>query len=587
MKFTFAGYRVHKNCPPELPPHLCQFLPLIARCFFPALITSCSKLELSLKPPSIMAATTVKSIRVKITIVPQNEQTELAPFYVQYDAIFSRAVQVSEGPVPGPSAEEPPKKYVVVRDTLRFELDDKFRDSPTLNNAVPGNPILLNFLFPDGRPIIKREISVPSDLTSDFDVPKIVLSGDEITKLLQLPGEPEKIPSLLRRPAVLVSIYAKTPIDFSKALLQVVPIEFNSTISWVDGGFSNLFGDEQSPITGSVVLSSALPQRIASLSWAITRVAVDGSFVATFQAGKWTAWAWLLSGPALQQPILGVVIETLKEKEERARSILLPLIGKKDSGQDTPEAGQLEHQSPGTETIGSTSCSCDSHESARKPVDVSESELAANPDVYTEDPGAFCKPFSAPQRVLSERSFFSIIRAEQPVISSESINLREPAQLDFDPPNELLDSINSEPTSGVLRSLLLDVATARTLSATSRSIGDLSGLIAGIEDKTTLINGSVLRNKVRSGLELVVDSIPGALVDRLNGLNRGRRELTAEHPVQWDSESIRYQATTVSRGHILEFRVRTRSNGYSLGGVSKTLTLAPRQTKRTCPNHRK
>ncbi len=33
-------------------------------------------------------------------------------------------------------------------------------------------------------------------------------------------------------------------------------------------------------------------------------------------------------------------------------------------------------------------------------------------------------------------------------------------------------------------------------------------------------------------------------------------------------------------GHILEWRVRWRSNGYSLGDIAKTLTLAPRQKKR-------
>jgi hypothetical protein len=50
--------------------------------------------------------------------------------------------------------------------------------------------------------------------------------------------------------------------------------------------------------------------------------------------------------------------------------------------------------------------------------------------------------------------------------------------------------------------------------------------------------------------------------------------------VQWEGDATRYQATTVARGHILEYRVRWRSNGYSLGTVSKTLTLAPRQVRR-------
>lgn len=45
-------------------------------------------------------------------------------------------------------------------------------------------------------------------------------------------------------------------------------------------------------------------------------------------------------------------------------------------------------------------------------------------------------------------------------------------------------------------------------------------------------------------------------------------------------DTTEYQARTVSRGHIVEFVVRWRSNGYSLGNVAHSLTLAPRQTRR-------
>jgi hypothetical protein len=66
--------------------------------------------------------------------------------------------------------------------------------------------------------------------------------------------------------------------------------------------------------------------------------------------------------------------------------------------------------------------------------------LAANPDVFTEDPGSFCKPFTNPARILSERSFHSVVRVEMLVILAEAtISLREPAQIDFDAPGEMLD----------------------------------------------------------------------------------------------------------------------------------------------------
>ena len=67
------------------------------------------------------------------------------------------------------------------------------------------------------------------------------------------------------------------------------------------------------------------------------------------------------------------------------------------------------------------------------------------------------------------------------------------------------------------------------------------------------------------------------LIDHLPG---GRHTMDADHPLQWEDDIAQYQATEVAIGHILDFRVRWRSNGYSLGTVAKTLTLAPRQACR-------
>ena len=69
-------------------------------------------------------------------------------------------------------------------------------------------------------------------------------------------------------------------------------------------------------------------------------------------------------------------------------------------------------------------------------------------------------------------------------------------------------------------------------------------------------------------------------VDETKRMPSGRTLMSAERPVQWEDDIAQYQAATVALGHIIEFRVRTRSNGYSLGTVASTLTLAARQTKR-------
>lgn len=59
-----------------------------------------------------------------------------------------------------------------------------------------------------------------------------------------------------------------------------------------------------------------------------------------------------------------------------------------------------------------------------------------------------------------------------------------------------------------------------------------------------------------------------------------RKTVSRDEPLPWEEDPTRFQATSVARGHILDIRVRYRSNGYSLGDVAHSMTLAPRQTRR-------
>ena len=59
-----------------------------------------------------------------------------------------------------------------------------------------------------------------------------------------------------------------------------------------------------------------------------------------------------------------------------------------------------------------------------------------------------------------------------------------------------------------------------------------------------------------------------------------RRPVGRSNEIEWEGDRTRLQARSVAIGHILEFRVRYRSNGYSLGNVAHSMTLAPRQTRR-------
>jgi|GEM_PF-3556020 hypothetical protein len=57
--------------------------------------------------------------------------------------------------------------------------------------------------------------------------------------------------------------------------------------------------------------------------------------------------------------------------------------------------------------------------------------------------------------------------------------------------------------------------------------------------------------------------------------------VSKKNAIEYDAgDPSRYQALTVSIGHVLETAVRYRSNGYSLGDIAYSLTLAPRQKRR-------
>ena len=59
-----------------------------------------------------------------------------------------------------------------------------------------------------------------------------------------------------------------------------------------------------------------------------------------------------------------------------------------------------------------------------------------------------------------------------------------------------------------------------------------------------------------------------------------RRETSYDNPIDWEVDNRLNQPMSIYMGHILDWRVRYRSNGYSLGDVEHTLTLAPRESRR-------
>jgi hypothetical protein len=59
----------------------------------------------------------------------------------------------------------------------------------------------------------------------------------------------------------------------------------------------------------------------------------------------------------------------------------------------------------------------------------------------------------------------------------------------------------------------------------------------------------------------------------------GRRNLSVETEVDWDSTPTVYENTTIAHGHILQFKQKWKADGYSLGDLLYSLPLAPCQEK--------
>lgn len=130
------------------------------------------------------------------------------------------------------------------------------------------------------------------------------------------------------------------------------------------------------------------------------------------------------------------------------------------------------------------------------PTDATEAALLARPDLFTDDPGSSCRPFSSPGRVLGEKRFRTVLRVTQPQVA-------------------------------------------------------------------------------RAGLTPITfegqDQRPIAFP---------RLGVNPTNEVDYEGDPARFQAQGVAFGHILEHVVRYRSNGYSLGNVAHSLTLAPREKRR-------
>jgi hypothetical protein len=232
-------------------------------------------------------------------------------------------------------------------------------------------------------------------------------------------------------------------------------------------------------------------------------------------------------------------------------------------------------------------------------------------------PGKKCFDFTTPNRALEEFNYYSIIRTTDPAIKGVTIeegeSLKPFTDIILNPDvllkfTENLKTVNPEIKISVPEGIKisnLEIAKTSTEFFKSGSPevtiikeDGKKGLIEKPQVAVISAEPSIL-NTVESARRLVdiikneaieispvmpvekiervknVTSILGRLIKKFPS----RGNMNAANSVDWDDTPTFYQATTISHGHILNFKQIWKADGYSVGDILYSLPLAPRQKK--------
>lgn len=280
----------------------------------------------------------------------------------------------------------------------------------------------------------------------------------------------------------------------------------------------------------------------------------DGAFdVSADITGDEIAWLWLLLGPSTYA---GYQLDPIPTQSRANLVIVLPLpVASSSSGSVSAVS---------TAATGTPAAPENNH-GHRPSLDFDERQLLDHPDRFSDDPGSTCTPFENPHRILGERRFFTILRVDQPEIGAQgSLKMSRPISLDVAPPIRMT-AVSSEINGGD------PFSSASRTTFTTRTNAMRASLASTVQprlDLRAILDRSVFRPSMDFWRNWV----------RIR--SKVREPVSGNNPIEWEGDPSIYQAATVAGGHVLEWRVRWRSNGYSLGNVAHTLTLAPRQTRR-------
>ena len=425
----------------------------------------------------------------------------------------------------------------------QFRLSRELAGRLELEDYAAGTTIDVSITTPQGSPIVvwsglrptaaaRSESRFSSTLT--LGIRQFAALRSALT-----PQPPVREPSISRRGRFVV--VGAPHSDFRNCTL-IVSLATRAQLSREI--LSGLFKTEQMRSTARELSPDKLAI-VSSLQLGIVRtlgLTLQGDFEFSLPTvDGMVGWLWLLSGAGT---FVGIQIESNPVAPDRSTTILLPPArahdgqnqSSSDTGRDAPPLAPDKS----------------------RPLDATEQELLDTPDLFSDDPGTICRPFHNPNRIVGERTFHTILRVTQPDIGGEP----SVPPLDQLPPFPFSPELLNTPTVAVD-----EPDTRRPAISTPNPIG-LSGLYMTLRAATP-------NNPLISTRAAVAARRRFTLAN-----SKGRFMLEGRSALDWEGDSMLYQATSLALGHILEFRVRWRSNGYSLGNVAHTLSLAPRQTRR-------
>jgi len=193
--------------------------------------------------------------------------------------------------------------------------------------------------------------------------------------------------------------------------------------------------------------------------------------------------------------------------------------------------------------------------------------LTDNPAAFSQDLGRGCVQLSVPNRAIEEFIYTQVVRTSEPEVKGLTLGLGRRKL----PPDWIAPLVEAAVMAEAMRTGAVARRNPNALSNISLDVDTARRLAEGDHPPTVdEIQRAAWLSEVSGTRDLIAAAVRESAI---------RQPLDADHPIDWDETPTIYQAITIARGHLLEFREVWRADGYSLGDLLHSLPLAPGQRR--------